>query len=150
MFPVPVMPAPWADPGQADPALSRPGPGVGARVRMLRAAVPDLPTAPRPHNPAGVVWSPVPGADALAGLDPAALGENDLLDYVHAANRLAAWARGREATALAVFATRRPPLAGEDPATDPAYRSRYADAEIMALYAIGRGRAHTLLDHPGP
>ncbi|RAN71202.1 hypothetical protein B5P43_34115, partial [Bacillus sp. SRB_336] len=110
--------APWAVPDQCDPAVSLlPGPADLGRVRVLRASVPDLPEAPRPANPAQVAWSPVAGADALAHLDPHRLGENDLLDYIHAANRLCAFARAMENDALAVFATRRPPLPSEQPAT---------------------------------
>nr|WP_281375450.1 DUF222 domain-containing protein [Arthrobacter wenxiniae] len=73
--------------------------------------------------------------------------------------------------ALAVFSTRRPPLASETPAiptppgqtldgeqgaecsaggTNPgaaAHRSRYAAAEIMAVHAVGIGTAQQLLDN---
>ncbi len=153
VFPFPMPDAPWADPGQCDPAVSLfPGPMDLGRVRVIRAAVPDLGEAPRPDNPQGVEWSPVAGADALAGLDPNNLGENDLLDYVHAANRLAAFARAMEYAALAVFAARRPPLASEAPATpeqafrDVTYRSRYAAAEIMAVHCVGVGAARCRLD----
>ncbi|NVM95075.1 DUF222 domain-containing protein [Arthrobacter wenxiniae] len=171
-FPFPMPDAPWADPGQCDPAVSLlPGPADLGRVRAVRAAVPDLPEAPRPHSPAGVAWSPVAVADALAHLDPHRLGENDLLDFIHAANRLAAFARAMQDGALAVFSTRRPPLASETPAiptppgqtldgeqgaecsaggTNPgaaAHRSRYAAAEIMAVHAVGIGTAQQLLDN---
>ncbi|WP_129545443.1 DUF222 domain-containing protein [Arthrobacter dokdonensis] len=118
VFPFPMADAPWAVPDQCDPAVSLlPGPADLGRVRILQASVPDLPEAPRPANPAHVAWSPVAGADALAHLDPHRLGENDLLDYIHAANRLCAFARAMENDALAVFATRRPPLPSEQPAT---------------------------------
>jgi hypothetical protein len=171
-FPFPMPDAPWADPGQCDPAVSLlPGPADLGRVRAVRAAVPDLPEAPRPHSPAGVAWSPVAVADALEHLEVSRLGENDLLDYIHAANRLAAFARAMQDGALAVFSTRRPPLASETPAiptppgqtldgeqgaecsaggTNPgaaAHRSRYAAAEIMALHAVGIGTARQLLDN---
>ncbi|NVM95002.1 DUF222 domain-containing protein [Arthrobacter sp. AETb3-4] len=163
-FPFPMADPPWADPGQCDPAVSLlPGPADLGRVRAVRAAVPDLPEAPRPGNPAGLAWSPVAVADALAHLDPHRLGENDLLDFIHAANRLAAFARAMEDAALAVFSTRRPPLASETPdGANPeggsqasprqeldaaAHRSRYAGAEIMALHAVGIGTARQLLEN---
>jgi hypothetical protein len=116
-----------------------------ARLEMLRASVPDLPEAPRDDNPAGIQWSPVAGADALSGLEPAGLSDNDLLDFLHAANRLAAFARAVEDLALTEFATRRPPLASEclPPAgadgDDAEQLSKWAAGEIMAVYAMGQG-----------
>lgn len=93
------------------------------------------------------------GADALANLDLRNLGQNDLLDYIHTASRLAAFAHAMEVAALAVFSTRRPPLASEKPATpagklaDAAYRSRYAAAEIMAVHCVGVGTAKYMLEN---
>ncbi|ALE05858.1 hypothetical protein AL755_10880 [Arthrobacter sp. ERGS1:01] len=109
-----------------------------SRIQTLRASVPALPEAPRDNNPIGVQWSPSAGVDALAGLDPAGLCDNDLLDYLHAANRLAAFARAVEGVALTEFAERHPPLASEG-ATDSEYLSKWAAAEIMAVYAMGEG-----------
>ncbi|MGA7206103.1 MAG: DUF222 domain-containing protein [Specibacter sp.] len=114
-----------------------------SRLKMLPASVPDLPEAPREENPVGVHWSPTAGADALAGLDPVTLSDNDLLDYLHAANRLASFARAMEDFALTEFATRRPPLAGEclppAEADGAGQLSKWAAGEIMAVYALGQG-----------
>jgi len=88
-----------------------------------------------------VVWGPAAGARALEVLDPALLADNEVLDFLHAANRLAAFAQAREAEALAVFATRRPPLEVETPRSRHGGLSLWAAGEVMAVYAIGRGAA---------
>ncbi|WP_211320783.1 DUF222 domain-containing protein [Arthrobacter livingstonensis] len=120
---------------------------MASRLAVVRAAVPDLPKAPRPGNPAPMPWSPAGTADALDGLDPAGLADNELLDFIHAANRLAAFARAVENQGLAAFATRRPPLAGENvKGRKNPEESMWAAGEIMALYCVGKGTAQHRLD----
>ena len=91
-------------------------------------------------------WSVVVAVDALAVLDPAALADEELLDYIHTANRAAAFAQACETAAVAAFAARRPPLEEETP--DPRHPdlSRWAAGELMALYAISAGTAQHRLD----
>jgi len=132
---------------EADPVyVSLPPTDVQGRLELVRASVPDHPKAPRPNNPAGVQWSPAAGADALEGLDPSGLADNDLLDYAHAANRLAAFAQAMEAAALASFAARRPPLEGETRRDRHPETSLWAAGELMAVFAIGEGAAVRRMD----
>ncbi|ALE06049.1 hypothetical protein AL755_12165 [Arthrobacter sp. ERGS1:01] len=126
--------------------VSLPPTDVQGRLELVRASVPDHPKAPRPNNPAGIRWTPAAGADALDGLDPSGLADNDLLDYAHAANRLAAFAQAMEATALAAFAARRPPLEGETRRDRHPDTSFWAAGELMAVYAIGEGAAARRMD----
>ncbi|ALE92186.1 hypothetical protein AOC05_07275 [Arthrobacter alpinus] len=141
---LPAAPVPGLGVGALLP-VSLSGVGADAAVAVVRASVPDLPKAPRKDNPAGVVWTPAAGAEALEVLDPAGLADNEVLDFMHAANRLAAFAQAREAEAVAVFATRRPPLADE-PVRERGGVSLWAAGELMAVYAIGRGAAEHRLD----
>ncbi|MCU6482741.1 13E12 repeat family protein, partial [Arthrobacter sp. A2-55] len=93
-------------------------------------------------------WSPVVVAEALAGLDPESVGDNDVLDMVHAATRLASFAQAVEARALAVFASRRPPVADEACAGEAdggPGRSMWAAGEVMAVAAIPQGAAEQRL-----
>ncbi|POH71558.1 hypothetical protein CVS27_20450, partial [Arthrobacter glacialis] len=126
--------------------LSVPGLEADSLVRVIRASVPDHPKAPRKNNPAGVTWTPATGAEALTRLEPDTLSDNDLLDYLHAANRLAAFAQAREMEALAEFATRRPPLNEETPREQHPEVSLWAAGELMAVYAISAGTAQHRLD----
>ncbi|WP_207767614.1 DUF222 domain-containing protein, partial [Arthrobacter glacialis] len=93
-----------------------------------------------------MTWTPATGAEALTRLEPDTLSDNDLLDYLHAANRLAAFAQAREMEALAEFATRRPPLNEETPREQHPEVSLWAAGELMAVYAISAGTAQHRLD----
>lgn len=129
-----------------------------ALLDAVRACVPDLPLAPRGRRTRAWLsreaaaledaahWSPTTAADALANLDPGTLDDNDLLDYLHAAQRVQAWAQSRRDTALAAFTTRRPPLEDEKSAAGTSELSMWAAAEIMAVLAIGHGRSQQLLN----
>ena len=62
-------------------------------------------------------WSAVPSAALAArleGTDPAALGDDDLVEVIAGYDRLAAWAQAAQARAIAVFAVRRPPVDSDD------------------------------------
>ncbi|MHA7176240.1 HNH endonuclease signature motif containing protein [Arthrobacter sp. Sr24] len=92
-----------------------------------------------------IEWTPQRGAAALAELDPNDLDDEELLNYIQASERQASWAMARQAAAIDVFATRRPPVLGEEPPAKHPDRSRYAAAELMALFAIGSGAAEHLI-----
>ena len=92
-----------------------------------------------------VEWTPQRGAAALAEVDPNDLNDEDLLNYIQASERQASWSMARQANAINVFATRRPPVLGEEPPAKHPDRSRYAAAELMAMFAIGSGAAEQLI-----
>jgi len=136
-------PAATGTPGTGTSPTAPAPAGMTSATADMTSATADMDAdATRPEP----VWSPVACAEALAGLDPAVLADNDVLDFIHAANRLAAFARAVEAQALAVFSSRRPPLDGEKPRSTRPEESRWAAAEIMALYAINQTPAQHRLD----
>lgn len=92
-----------------------------------------------------IPWTPERGAVALAEIDPSTLDDDDLLSYIQATERQSSWAMARQAAAIAEFSTRRPPVIGEEPPSRHPDRSRYAAAEIMALFALGVGAAERLM-----
>ncbi len=92
-----------------------------------------------------IPWTAQRGADALSEIDPGTLGDDDILSYIQAAERQSSWAMARQAAAIAEFSTRRPPVVGEQPPENHPDRSRYAAAELMALFAIGVGAAERLI-----
>ena len=92
-----------------------------------------------------IEWTPQRGTAALAELDPADLTDEELLNYIQATERLASWSMARQAAAINEFATRRPPVLGEEPPAKHPDRSRYAAAELMAMFAIGSGAAEHLI-----
>ncbi|MHA7269577.1 HNH endonuclease signature motif containing protein [Arthrobacter sp. HLT1-20] len=92
-----------------------------------------------------VPWTAQRGVDALDAIDPGSLGDDDLLSYIQATERQSSWAMARQSAAIAEFSTRRPPVVGEQPPANHPDRSRYAAAELMALFAIGVGAAERLI-----
>nr|WP_306300006.1 HNH endonuclease signature motif containing protein [Arthrobacter sp. BF1] len=116
-------------------------PVYGGTKRVQRL----LPTLTAEEQENYVAWTPQLGAAALAELDPEDLNDEDVLNYIQASERQASWAMARQAKAINVFATRRPPVLGEDPPVKHPDRSRYATAEIMAMFGIGTGAAEHLI-----
>ncbi|MET4004678.1 hypothetical protein ABIB48_003422 [Arthrobacter sp. UYCu511] len=113
--------------------------GGSKRVQRL------LPTLTAEEQAHYVQWTPELGAAALAGLDPAKLSDEELLTYIQATERQASWSMARQSAAINEFSTRRPPVCGEEPPEKHPDRSRYAAAELMAMFAISTGAAERLI-----
>ena len=86
-----------------------------------------------------------PGAALAARLermDPAAVGDDELVEVICACERLVAWGQAAQARAIAVFATRRPPLGRDDRGVGV---SEYAADELSVALRLSRPAAGTRL-----
>ncbi|AIY03290.1 hypothetical protein ART_3691 [Arthrobacter sp. PAMC 25486] len=116
-------------------------PVIGGLKRVQRM----LPPMTAEEQASYVPWTPQLGTAALDATDPASLDDDELLNYIQATERQASWAMARQAAAINEFAARRPTIPGEGSPEKHPDRSRYAAAELMAMFAIGPGAAEHLM-----
>lgn len=130
--------------GAAEP-LTMPRPLPAHTDRGIRRVQRILAPLTAEEQAAYVPWTPQLGAAALAAVDPTGLDDDELLNYIQAAERQSSWSMARQAAGINEFATRRPLVVSEDPSQSHPDRSRYAAAELMAMFAIGAGAAEHLI-----
>ena len=80
---------------------------------------------------------PLLAAEALAGVDPATLDDEQVLDYVSVTGKMMSWLQARQYRAVAGFAAARPPVPGQrrsrrDRTGHPG-TSKYAAAEVALV-----------------
>jgi hypothetical protein len=94
----------------------------------------------------GAVPGPALAAD-LAGVDPAGLDDDGLVELIAGYDRLACWAQAAQARAIGVFAARRRPVDVEDRGKAV---SEYAADELSVALRLSRqaagNRLHTAID----
>ena len=86
---------------------------------------------------AGRGVDPLLAAEALAGVDPATLDDEQVLDYVSVTGKMMSWLQARQYRAAAGFAAARPPVPGQrrsrrDRTGHPG-TSKYAAAEVALV-----------------
>ncbi len=87
-------------------------------------------------------WAAATGAELAALIEPvefASLDDDETIEYLKAASRVAAWAESRRIGAMHRFTEHRPNM-GDEPGNSEAF-SRYATAEIAAPLSISPGSA---------
>ncbi len=105
----------------------------------------------RPEGRAGIDWASAVPSAALAkrveDTDPATLSDDELVELIAGCERLVAWGQAAQARAIAVFATRRPPV---DRADRGHGVSEYAADELSVALHLSRpaagNRLHTAIE----
>ncbi len=92
---------------------------------------------------------PLLAAEALAGVDPATLDDEQVLDYVSVTGKMMSWLQARQYRAAAGFAAARPPVPGQrrsrrDRTGHPG-TSKYAAAEIALVLNTSKEAALKLI-----
>ncbi|MCZ2405102.1 DUF222 domain-containing protein, partial [Paenarthrobacter sp. Z7-10] len=149
---------PVSNPGATAPPPSNPGADpitaadlspdpvvavVGAVASAVPAGAAGADGGSLPDGSLPVGWL---SEEALA-LEREAAVENLLLDYLSACRKMVSWAQARQFRALAAFAARRPPVAGETPKPSRPERSGWAAGEIGPVLHVSHGTAEMLLCH---
>ncbi len=92
---------------------------------------------------------PLLAAEALAGIDPATLDDEQVLDYVSVTGKMMSWLQARQYRAAAGFAAARPPVPGQrrsrrDRTGHPG-TSKYAAAEVALVLNTSKEAALGLI-----